>query len=262
MDLGIKGRVAFVGASSKGLGLSVAESLAAEGASLAMCARGEEALGAAAQGIRDRFGVDVVEQALDVTDFEAVTKFMNETRNRLGNIDICVTNAGGPPGGTFEDFSLEDWRKAFELTFLSTLHMIREVLPGMRKQRWGRVVTVTSVSTKQTIDSLILSNAIRASVVGLMKSLVREYGGDNVLFNNVCPGAHATDRLLKMANLRAEKQGVSADEVIAGMSREVPLQRVGQPQEFGPLVAFLCSQKASYITGASVPIDGGQVRGV
>ncbi len=262
MDLGIKGRVAFVGASSKGLGLSVAEALAAEGVNLAMCARGEEALGVAAQGIRDRFGVSVVEQALDVTDFEAVTKFMNETRNSLGNVDICVTNAGGPPGGTFEDFSLEDWRKAFELTFLSTLHMIREVLPGMRKQRWGRVVTVTSVSTKQTIDSLILSNAIRASVVGLMKSLVREYGGDNVLFNNVCPGAHATDRLLNMANLRAEKQGVSADEVIAGMSREVPLQRVGQPREFGPLVAFLCSQKASYITGASVPIDGGQVRGV
>ena len=262
MDLGIKGRVAFVAASSKGLGLSVAESLATEGVNLAVCARGEEALTASAQRIRDNFGVEVLDRALDVTDFEAVTKFMNETRNRFGTIDICVTNAGGPPGGTFEDFSLDDWRKAFELSFLSTLHMIREVLPGMRKQRWGRVVTVTSMSVKQTVDNLILSNAIRASVVGLMKSLVREYGSDNVLFNNVCPGAHATDRLLNMANLRAEKQGVSADEVIAGMSREVPLRRVGRPEEFGPLVAFLCSDKASYITGTSVPIDGGQVRGV
>ena len=261
MDLGIKGRVAFVAASSKGLGRSVAEALAADGVRLALCARDAETLAETASRIRDRWGVDVLEGALDVTDFEAVTAFLNKTREEFGSIDICVTNAGGPPAGTFEDFSLDDWRQAFELSFMSTLHMIREVLPDMRNQRWGRIVTITSISVKQSIDGLILSNAIRAWVVGLLKSLVREYGSDNVLFNNVCPGATATDRLLNVAATRAEQQGITRDEVIDRMGASIPLGRVGQPKEFGPLVAFLCSERAAYISGTSTAIDGGEVRG-
>ncbi len=261
MELGIKGRVAFVAASSKGLGRSVAEALAADGVRLALCARDGETLAETAAQIRDRWGVDVLEGSLDVTDFDAVTAFLNKIREEFGGIDICVTNAGGPPAGGFEDFSLDDWRQAFELSFMSTLHMIREVLPAMRNQRWGRIVTITSISVKQSIDGLILSNAIRASVVGLLKSLVREYGSDNVLFNNVCPGATATDRLLNVAAIRAEQQGITRDEVIDRMGASIPLGRVGQPEEFGPLVAFLCSERAAYISGTSTAIDGGEVRG-
>lgn len=261
MDLGIKGRVAFVAASSKGLGRAAAEALAADGVRLALCSRQAEKLTETAEQIRARWGVDVFAEPVDVTDFKAVTAFLGKVREKFGNIDICVTNAGGPPAGTFESFSLDDWREAFEGSFMSTLHMIREVLPGMRSQRWGRIVTITSISVKQSIDGLILSNAIRASVVGLLKSLVREYGSDNVLFNNVCPGATATDRLLNVAANRAEQQETTREEVLENMGAQIPLGRVGQPEEFGPLVAFLCSERAAYITGTSTAIDGGEVRG-
>ena len=220
-----------------------------------------EKLTETAEQIRARWGVDVFAEPVDVTDFKAVTAFFGKVREKFGNIDICVANAGGPPAGTFESFSLDDWREAFEGSFMSTLHMIREVLPGMRSQRWGRIVTITSISVKQSIDGLILSNAIRASVVGLLKSLVREYGSDNVLFNNVCPGATATDRLLNVAANRAAQQGTTREEVLENMGAQIPLGRVGQPEEFGPLVAFLCSERAAYITGTSTAIDGGEVRG-
>ena len=248
-------------ASSKGLGRSAAEALAADGVRVALCSRDGGTLSETAAQIRGRWGVDVLEEPLDVTDFQAVTAFLHKIREEWGGIDICVANAGGPPAGTFENFSLDDWRRAFEISFLSTLHMIREVLPGMRAQRWGRIVTITSISVKQSIDGLILSNAIRASVVGLLKSLVREYGSDNVLFNNVCPGTTATDRLLSLAADRAAEEGIPRDEVVDRMSARIPLGRVGQPEEFGPLVAFLCSERAAYITGTSTAIDGGEVRG-
>jgi 3-oxoacyl-[acyl-carrier protein] reductase len=261
MDLGIRGRVAFVAASSKGLGRAAAEALAADGVRLALCSRHAKNLTETAGQIRECWRVDVLAEPVDVTDFKAVTAFLSKVREKFGGIDICVTNAGGPPAGTFESFSLDDWREAFEGSFMSTLHMIREVLPGMRSQRWGRIVTITSISVKQSIDGLILSNAIRASVVGLLKSLVREYGSDNVLFNNVCPGATATDRLLNVATNRAAQQGITREEVLENMGAQIPLGRVGQPEEFGPLVAFLCSERAAYITGTSTAIDGGEVRG-
>jgi len=262
MDLGIQGRAAVVAAASRGLGRSAAEALAAEGAQLALCARGAGELASAAAAIREQYGVAVFEQALDVTDQAAVGKFVSEARARLGPIGICVTNAGGPPAGTFADFSPQDWRQAFELNFMSALHFIREVVPDMQARKWGRVVTVTSVSVKQPIDGLILSNAVRSAVVGLMKTLVREYGADNVLFNNVCPGYTATGRLLNLAARKAEEAGVSRDEVVAEMVRETPLGRAGRPEEFGAAVAFLCSEKASYINGVSLLVDGGLARGI
>jgi 3-oxoacyl-[acyl-carrier protein] reductase len=206
--------------------------------------------------------VPVAEMALDVTDYDAVRGFLAHVREKLGPVSICVTNAGGPPGGHFGDFGPDDWRKAFELNFMSTLFMIREVLPGMREQKWGRIVTITSVSVKQPIDGLILSNSIRGAVVGLMKSLANEYGGDNVLFNNVCPGNTATDRLLSLAGKRAEAAGITKDEMLEQMSQAIPLGRPGKPEEFGAVVAFLCSEKASYVTGTSTLIDGGLAKGI
>lgn len=262
MDLGIKDRVAVVAASSRGLGRATAEALAAEGARIALCAREEKALRETAGEIRSRYGVPVAEKALDVTDYDAVRAFLSEVREKLGPVSICVTNAGGPPGGKFADFGPDDWRKAFELNFMSTLFLIREVLPGMREQKWGRVVTITSVSVKQPIDGLILSNSIRGAVVGLMKSLANEYGGDGVLFNNVCPGNTATERLLSLAGKRADAAGITRNEMLERMSQSIPLGRPGRPEEFGAVVAFLCSEKASYVTGTSTLIDGGLAKGI
>ncbi len=244
------------------MGRAVAEKLAAEGAKVAICSRDAAAIAKTAEEIRAAHGVEVFEQAVDMTDPAQVSAFVAGARERLGALTICVANCGGPPMGTFEDFELEDWRKAFELSFVSTLSLIRETLPDMKAAKWGRVVSITSMSVKQPIDNLILSNAIRGSVVGLMKSLANEYGPHNILFNNVGPGLTATERLLSNAGKRAAAEGRGRDEVLAAMTAETPLRRVAQPEEFASVVAFLCSEGASYLTGASLMVDGGLVKSV
>lgn len=262
MDLGIRNRAAVVAASSRGMGRAVAEALAAEGCKVAICSRDAEAIAKTAAEIREEHGVEVFEKAMDVTVPEQVASFVAAAREQLGPLTICVANCGGPPMGTFEDFSVEDWRKAFELSFVSTLSLIRETLPDMKAANWGRVVSITSMSVKQPIDGLILSNSIRGSVVGLMKSLANEYGKHNILFNNVGPGLTATERLLSNAGKRAAAEGRSREEVLADMTAEAPLRRVAQPEEFASVVAFLCSQGASYVTGSSLMVDGGLVKSV
>ena len=262
MDLGIRNRVAVVAASSRGMGRAVAEALAAEGAKVAICARDAEAIAQTAAEIRKRYRAEVFEQAVDLTDSAQVESFVAGARETLGPVTICVANCGGPPMGKFEDFSLEDWRKAFELSFVSTLSLIRETLPDMKAAGWGRVVSIPSMSVKQPIDGLILSNSIRASVVGLMKSLANEYGPRNILFNNVGPGLTATERLLGNASKRAVVEGRSREDVLAAMTAEAPLRRVAQPEEFASVVAFLCSEAASYVTGSSLMVDGGLVKSV
>ena len=262
MDLGIKDRVAVVAASSRGLGKAVAEALAAEGAKLALCARNEKTLAATAESIRRRWGTDVLDRALDVTEPEAVKKFVAATIERFGRVDIGVANAGGPPSKVFADTTLEDWRSAFDLNFMSTLYLVRELLPHMRKQKWGRIVAITSITVKQPTEGLILSNAIRAGVAGLMKSLANEYAADNILFNNVCPGFTATDRLNDVASTQAAAQGVPREEIVGRWTRNIPLGRLGRPDEFASVVAFLCSERAGYVTGTSTAIDGGAVKGI
>ena len=262
MDLGIRDRAAIVAASSRGMGRAIAEALAAEGCSLAICSRGDAAIERAAREIREGHGVKVCSASVDVSNTAALESFVSEAREELGPFSIAVANAGGPPGGRFEDFGEEDWTAAFRLNFLSSWALIRAVLPDMVAQRWGRVVTLSSTSVRQPIDGLILSNGIRAAVVGMLKTLAAEYGPDNVLFNNVGPGLIATDRLLGMAQLRADSAGVGRDEMIERLASQVPLRRVGQPREFAAVVAFLCSEQASYVTGTSTMIDGGLVKGV
>jgi 3-oxoacyl-[acyl-carrier protein] reductase len=238
MDLGLKDRVAIVAASSKGLGKAVALGLAAEGVKLALCARGEEELQRTASEIPD----EVLAEAVDVTVEGQVTKFVQAVQQKFGRIDICVTNAGGPPAKKFDDTSLEDWRSAVDLNFMSTVYFARAVLPQMKEQRWGRLIAISSVAVLQPVDGLILSNAARSAVRGLVKSLSNEYAPHNVLVNNVCPGYTATERLKKL-NAHPEAQ--------------IPLGRVGTPEEFANLVVFLASERASYITGVSIPVDGG-----
>ncbi|MEZ5363738.1 MAG: SDR family oxidoreductase [Bryobacterales bacterium] len=262
MDLGIRNRAAIVAASSRGMGRAVAEALAAEGVHVAMCSRDADAIAQAAQEIRERHGVETFAKAVDLTDPAQVQAFSEEAREALGPLTICVANCGGPPMGKFEDFSLDDWRSAFELSFVSTLSLIRATLPDMKAAKWGRVVSITSVSVKQPIDGLILSNAIRGSVVGLMKSLANEYGKHNILFNNVGPGLTATERLLSNADKRAAAEGRSREEVLTAMTAAAPLGRVAQPEEFASVVAFLCSEGASYVTGSSLMVDGGLVKSI
>src|SRR5947207_4861704 len=211
METGLKGRVAIVAASSQGIGLAAAERFASEGCIVAMCARNAERLNAAAGKIR-KSGADVFTTAFDVTDASRVHDFVEAVAQKFGGVDICVTNAGGPPAKGFLAATIEEWRKAIEANFMSTVYFARAVIPHMQRKRWGRIITLTSISTKQPVPDLVLSNAVRGAVVGLMKSLANEFGKDGILVNNVGPGYVATDRLKELARSRSSAQGKSEEE--------------------------------------------------
>lgn len=261
MDLGLKDRVAIVAASSQGLGKAVALGLAREGAILALCARTESTLSAAADDIRRETGAGVMTRALDVTNYEQVRSFVADVAAEYGRLDICVANAGGPPSKTFAETTIADWQAAADLNLMSTVYLAKETLPLMQQRRWGRFIAITSVTVKQPIEGLILSNAVRSGVNGLIKSLSNEYGPYNVLVNNVCPGYTATARLVELTHKLAENQGVTPQDIEERWAGQTPLRRIGQPEEFANLVVFLASERASYITGASIAVDGGIVRG-
>jgi 3-oxoacyl-[acyl-carrier protein] reductase len=260
MDLGLKDRVAIVAASSQGLGKAVAFGLAREGAKLALCARTESVLCQTAEEIRRATGVDVMTRALDVTDYEQVRAFVAGAVHQFGRLDICIANAGGPPSKLFSETTPDDWRNAANLNLMSTVHFATEVLPHMQQRRWGRFIAITSVTVKQPVEGLILSNAVRAGVSGLIKSLSNEYGQYNILVNNVCPGYTATARLVSLAGKLAEKEGIAPHEIEDRWAAQTPLHRIGQPDEFANLVVFLASERASYITGISIAVDGGLVK--
>jgi 3-oxoacyl-[acyl-carrier protein] reductase len=262
MDLGLKNRVALVAASSKGLGKAVALGLAREGAKLALCARTDDVLQKTAEEIRAQTGAEVLAQAVDVTVYDQVRAFVKDASEQFGRIDICVANAGGPPSKTFADTTVEDWKAAAELNLMSTVYLAREVLPGMQQRRWGRFIAITSVAVKQPIEGLILSNSVRSAVSGLIKTLSNEYGPHNVLVNNVCPGYTATARLEALTAKLAEAESAPVEKIKERWAAQVPLRRLGQPEEFANLVVFLASERASYITGASIAVDGGLVKGI
>jgi 3-oxoacyl-[acyl-carrier protein] reductase len=262
MDLGLKDRVALVAASSTGLGKAVALGLAREGAKLALCARTQSTLEATADEIRRETGIEVLARSIDVTAHDQVRAFVGDIAAHFGRLDICVANAGGPPSKSFADTTVEDWHTAAELNLMSTVYLAKETLPLMQQRRWGRFIAITSVTVKQPLDGLILSNAIRTGVLGLTKSLANEYGPYNVLVNNVCPGFTATARLNELAETLAAKGGVSPDDIEKRWASQAPLGRIGQPEELANLVVFLASERASYITGESIAVDGGLVKGL
>lgn len=260
MDLGIRDRVAIVAASSRGLGRAVAEALAAEGARVAMCSRSGAAVEAAARDIAAKHGVEVFPRAVDVTQQDQVRDFVRDVAARFGRIDICVTNAGGPPAKTFLNISTEEWLAAVQLNLMSTVYLAREVLPHMQRRQWGRLVTITSISVKQPVDNLLLSNSVRAGVAGLAKTLANEFGKDNITVNNVCPGYTLTDRLEELGGVQALAEGVGKQVIYERWAQDIPMRRLGKPEEFAAVVAFLCSERASYVNGVSLQVDGGRVK--
>lgn len=262
MDLGLKDRVAIVAASSQGIGRATAEAFAAEGCRVAMCARNAERLQAAAEEIRQQYAAEVFCAALDVTDPKAVHDFVDAVAAKFGSADICVTNAGGPPAKGFLATTLEDWQKAVDANFLSAVHFAREVIPHMQQRHWGRIITVTSITTRQPVTDLVLSNAVRAAVVGLVKSLANEFGKDGILVNNVGPGFTATDRLKELAKAQAAKSGKPEQAIFDAWAQDAPLKRLGAPREIAETVVWLASERASYITGQTILVDGGMYKGL
>ena len=262
MELGLKGKVAIVAASSKGMGKACALGLAAEGARVAMCARTEAELMAAANEVREKTKAEVLAVPADVTKLADIQRVAAKTVEAFGGVDILVTNAGGPPLGVFDQMADDQWQAAFELNLLSTIRFIREVLPYMRKKRWGRIINIQSSSVKQPIDGLILSNTIRPGVVGLSKTLAAALGKDSITINTVCPGRILTDRLRSLMEIRAGQAGKSLDEFLPQATADIPLGRIGTPEEFANMVVFLASERASYVTGVTVQVDGGLIRGL
>src|SRR5712691_371416 len=262
MDLGLKDRVALVAAASKGIGFATALELAREGARVFLCSRDEARASEAAQKIHDQTGATVAGVAADVTDGPAAERFVNAARQQVGRIDILVTNAGGPRTATFPDTDLDMFRKAFELNALSAIRLAKLVLPDMVAQKWGRIVNITSVSVKQPIDGLLLSNTVRAGLTGWAKTVSTEVAADNITVNNVAPGYTLTERQEELATARAKATGKPKEEMIGLWAAQVPMHRLASPEEIAAAVAFLASERASYITGVTLQVDGGWVRGL
>jgi 3-oxoacyl-[acyl-carrier protein] reductase len=260
VDLGLRGKVALVSASSKGLGRAIAEELAAEGANLVVCARGEGALRETAESIRKSSGVTVVDVAADVSKQSGIDRVAKTALDQFGKVDILVTNSGGPPSGVFESLTPEMWDAATRLLLTSAVGLAGAVLPGMKERRWGRILNVTSIAVKQPIEGLMLSNSLRAAVTGFARTLASEVAPFNVTVNNLMPGYTRTDRIEQLARATGGRSGNSVTDMFAKWEKEIPMGRLGEPRELAALAAFLASERASYITGSSIAVDGGWIR--
>lgn len=262
MDYGIEGRVALVGGASQGIGYASAEALAREGARVAICARRSEVLAEAAAKIKEATGREVVAIEADLGEKQGVERALAETRDRLGEIAILVTNTGGPRPGKFGDLEEADWDSAYDLLLKSAIRLIGGVLGPMRKAGWGRIIGITSVSVREPIETLLLSNVFRSGVTSLFKSLARDVAADGVTLNTVLPGLTDTERLRGIYGAQAEARGQSTEEFVARVAKSVPMGRLSRAEELGEVVAFLASQAASAVTGSAVAVEGGQLRGI
>ena len=262
MDLGIKDRVAIVAAASRGIGFACARELAREGARGFLCSRDAGQAGQAAQKIHEETGADIAGIVCDVTNDGEVDAFINLAIERAGRIDVCVTNAGGPPAKVFAETDLDAFRHAFELNALSAIRFAKLVLPDMLSRKWGRIINITSVSAKQPIEGLLLSNTVRAGLTGWAKTVSTEVAAHGVTVNNVAPGYTLTERQDELAEVRGKAAGKSKQEIIDSWALQAPMRRMAEPEEIAAAVAFLASERASYITGVTLQVDGGWVRGL
>lgn len=262
MDLGLKGKVALVSGASKGLGFAVAKALAAEGASVSISSRDESAIGAAAKRIEAETGASVLSMAVDVRDKAAIERWIARAAETFGGIDALMTNSGGPPAGDAVSFDDAAWQEAADLLLFSTIRMIRAALPHMERRGGGAILVSTSSSVKEPVPNLGLSTVLRSSVSALSKTLAIELAGRKIRVNQIIPGRIDTDRVRHLDEVNAKKAGVTADQAKARAIAAIPMGRYGQPDEFGRVGAFLLSDAASYMTGATIQVDGGQIRSV
>lgn len=262
MDLGLQGRTAIVAAASRGLGRAVSTALAREGANVAIFSRNAEAIQEAAEAIAAETHAQVLPLAADVTRAEDLERVVRETLARFGRVDILVNNAGGPPVGTFDTLTEDDWRSAVDLTLMSFVRLARLVVPHMRAQHWGRIINMTSIAAHEPIPNLMLSNSLRAAVVGWSKTLAGELAKDNILVNCVAPGRIDTERVRELDLSTAQAEGIPIEAVRGRHEQAIPLGRYGTPEEFAAAVVFLASTAASYITGTTIHVDGGLMRGI
>jgi len=262
VDFGLQGRVALLAASSKGLGRAVAEELAAEGCSLVLCARGEAALRETADAIGAGYDVPVLAVPADVARPGEAERVVREGLAKFGQIDILLTNSGGPPAGPFESLSKEAWSDATALVLSSVVAFCQAVVPGMKQRRWGRILNVCSIAAKQPVDNLMLSNSIRAAVIGFARTLANEVAPFGITVNNLLPGFTRTERMVELSEVTAKKESISPEQALARYTASVPMGRMAEPREFAALAAFLASERAGYITGQSMAVDGGWIRGL
>ena len=260
MDLGLRGKVALVAAASKGLGRAIAEELSAEGASVVICSRKAADIEAARAEISSKTGGEVVAVAGDVSRPSDVAAIAKRAIDRFGRIDILVTNAGGPPSGRFETLAPEMWQSAVDLTLMSVVNLAAAVLPGMKERKWGRIINVTSIAVKQPVDGLMLSNSLRSAVTGFARTLANEVAESGITVNNILPGYTRTERVEQLAEAAAKREGITSEAAVGKWEFEIPMRRLGEPAEFACLAAFLASERASYITGQNVAVDGGWIR--
>jgi len=260
MDLGIKGKVALVGGASKGLGYASAERLALEGVKVALCARSEGPLRKAADGLASKAGVETLAIVADLSQPEDVARAVRTTVEKLGNLHILVCNTGGPPVLPFDSLDDAKWLEAFTLLHLSNIRLIRAALPHMRANNWGRIISIQSSSVKQPVPGLHLSNGMRPAVAGMFKSFMEEWAKANITANVVLPGIFMTDRIVDKQTEIAQKTGRTLEQCLAGLAANSVFGRLGRPEELANVVAFLASECASYITGATYQVDGGMIR--
>lgn len=262
MDLGIRGRVALVGASGRGLGLATAQRLAMEGCDVAICDIDPDVLEEAVASVQKAGNDDIRVRAyqIDLTDADSIQGLVASVESDFGTISILITNSGGPPPGGFDAATDEKWYRAYDLTFLSAVRLIRAVLPGMKEQGWGRIINFTSRALKEPIPNLMISNAVRLAVGGMAKTLASEVAAYGITVNNLCPGPTTTDRAVQLAEARAEKKGISIDEELQRTGSNIPMGRLARPEEQAAAAAFLASEHAGYITGISLLVDGGAVK--
>ncbi len=261
MELNLRGKIALVTGASQGLGFAVARGLSREGARVALNSRNLEKLQKAAQAIESETGNEIKPFAFDVTEPGAADVLIEKVAQTFGGLDLLVANAGGPPAGSFENFSDEDWQDAVDLCFLSQVRLIRSALPHLRNSSAASVLTVTSMSVKQPIQNLVLSNSVRLATVGLTKSLALELGNQGIRFNSILPGWTETDRIVNLMKHRAQSSGLTIEEETRKQAKESPLGRMATPEEFANCAVFLLSPAASYLTGVMLSVDGGMYKG-